>query len=81
MYKAKPKNEPTPSRKKTQLFSYNIIFLLSSTEVYGTKTNNPGYNLLRSDHPSNREEWSVVCSCSYRSPSQTAVNLRFTLKI
>ena len=30
MYKAKTKNELTPSRKKTELFSYYIMFLLSS---------------------------------------------------
>ena len=30
IYKAKLKNELTPSRKKTQFFSYYIIFLLSS---------------------------------------------------
>ena len=30
IYKAKLKNEVTPSRKKTQFFSYYIIFLLSS---------------------------------------------------
>ena len=30
IYKAKLKNELTPSRKKTQFFSYYITFLLSS---------------------------------------------------
>ena len=50
IYKAKLKNELTPSRKKTQFCSYYIIFLLSSKFLYlrpGSQNNVLHYSLIK----------------------------------